>query len=90
VNTLIPPWAIKILVAVAIPGIACVGLYGIDFSKDAGGWRAAMSVTAFPLLLIALIGLCRSLSAQQGSRRASWIWGAWAAVEAAILTASRL
>lgn len=85
-----PPWAIKILVAVAIPAIACTGLYGIDFNKDANGWRAAMSITAFPLLLIALIGLCRSLLAQRSSRRASWIWGVWAAAEAAILIASRL
>ena len=52
----IPPWLIRVVVAVAIPTMACFGYYSLErLGEGLEGWAVPV-VLAYPAALIGLVG----------------------------------
>ena len=78
----IPSWVIPVIIAVAIPTIACFAYYSLDELSDTDMlreqnhfWTSAV-ILAYPTSLIGLIGLVMTYYSPQKSIMKYSIWGA--------------
>lgn len=77
----LPSWIIPLIIAVALPTIACFAYYSLDelnspgqFGVENRFWTLAI-ILSYPASLIGLIGLIIALSAPQKSIMKYCLWG---------------
>ncbi len=63
----VPPWLIRVVIAVALPTVACFGFYSIDHLDQDNSVLILPTILAYPLALIGLIGLTKTLLSRQSS-----------------------
>jgi purine-cytosine permease-like protein len=70
----IPHWAIRLLVAVALPTVACFGYYAVSALDERHFVAALFVALAYPLALIGVVGLLSALLSSRRTRTKIMLW----------------
>lgn len=65
-------WAVGLLAAVAVPGVACFGYYSLEDLGESARRFSTLIILAYPLALIGLLALVASAVAHPRSPRRLW------------------
>lgn len=81
----IPEWLIRVALIVAIPSIACFGLYSLnDLGEENRIW-AIPTILAYPATLIGLGALATTIRSPKKSKLKLWLWAFATAIPLALL-----
>lgn len=69
-----PPWFVPVVIAVAVPTIACFGYYSLAFLGEEHSIWALPVILAYPVALIGFIGLVTTLASPQCSKLQRRLW----------------
>jgi 4-amino-4-deoxy-L-arabinose transferase-like glycosyltransferase len=85
----LPQWLIRFAIAVALPSIACFGLYSLDHvAEDNSSWTVPV-ILAYPAALIGLGGLAMAVLAPRRSNVKIWWWAIGVAIPVMFLLVVR-
>ncbi len=76
----IPQWLIRFALIVAVPSIACFGLYSTDYLDEKNGVWAVPAILAYPVALIGIGGLAMTLLSPKRSKPRMLLWTVIAAI----------
>lgn len=73
-NALRLQWALRLVVVLALPTVACFGFYAVDGLDDGHrGWALPLAL-AYPVLLLSAVGWVRAMASAQPAPRARIAW----------------
>ena len=81
---------IHVVIAIGVPAIACTGLYTLDYISLESSFMRALSILAYPTVLIGIIGLVMSVLSSHVTRGRYVAWSLVICAPDTIRTCDRL
>ena len=71
----LPEWLIQLVIIVSLPTVSCFGYYSLEFLEEKKSMVVLLVIISYPVALIGLVGLFRSLISPERTKLALSFWG---------------